>query len=498
MGRKINDDKQEDLLFKVDKIEIKRDDPLFNLFAEWTTNATNLYNRALFIERQVWSAMKKDLQDLTENERAVFDLIDRNYQKMDQIKERIYQKSLREEKPKERQYYRLPTPEKAFLDYNFLDALLKVSNDQNYRSLPNVISQSVLKNLKYDYSNYFRSLREYKLCSSKYTGKPKPPGYRQKGSKSTIAIPGKFVNFKQDSLTFPGGGANAKANLEKKDRKISIRSRPELDFFGVEIRPFYETYQIQIKYKCKNQKDVSPVIEKVAAIDLGSKNLAAIVISTGGPCALVKSAAMRSRIEFTNKYLSLYSSRLTKHTTKKIPPTKRRNALIRKTNLIIEDYIHCSAKKNIKYCLERGVDTIVVGSNSGWKQRVHFKKKKDTRQFVSIPHDTLKENIKYLCKENGLRYYEQEESYTSKSSFIHQDPIPVYQKGVKNTIQFSGRRLSEGKVLKSGKRENQRGVYKTKEGRKINSDLNGAANIGRKMFPSLFKTIPDFDTIYVL
>ena len=61
----------------------------------------------------------------------------------------------------------------------------------------------------------------------------------------------------------------------------------------------------------------------------------------------------------------------------------------------------------------------------------------------------------------------QEESYTSKASFFDQDDIPVYKEGNNKEYVFSGKRV-------------KRGLYETKEGKRINADVNGAYNILRK------------------
>ena len=37
--------------------------------------------------------------------------------------------------------------------------------------------------------------------------------------------------------------------------------------------------------------------------------------------------------------------------------------------------------------------------------------------FVGIPFGILRRKLKYLCEMNGIRYVEQEESYTSMASF---------------------------------------------------------------------------------
>ena len=91
-------------------------------------------------------------------------------------------------------------------------------------------------------------------------------------------------------------------------------------------------------------------------------------------------------------------------------------------------------------------------------------------------------NLKYKCKLNGINCIVREESYTSKSSFLDKDDIPVYNKNKEISYNFSGKRIN-------------RGLYKTKEGIFINADVNGSCNIIRKEFIDAFKTI---DTKYLL
>ena len=66
----------------------------------------------------------------------------------------------------------------------------------------------------------------------------------------------------------------------------------------------------------------------------------------------------------------------------------------------------------------------------------------------------------------GIKFIEQEESYTSKASFLDNDYIPTY--GVDDDkAQFSGKRV-------------HRGMYKSKDGICINADLNATLNIMKK------------------
>ncbi|NEO52147.1 MAG: hypothetical protein F6K54_03035 [Okeania sp. SIO3B5] len=56
---------------------------------------------------------------------------------------------------------------------------------------------------------------------------------------------------------------------------------------------------------------------------------------------------------------------------------------------------------------------------------------------------------------------------TSKASFLDNDQIPVYNADNPREYSFSGQRI-------------KRGLYKTKQGKLINADCNGVANIGAK------------------
>jgi putative transposase len=75
----------------------------------------------------------------------------------------------------------------------------------------------------------------------------------------------------------------------------------------------------------------------------------------------------------------------------------------------------------------------------------------------------------------GIQIEVTEESYTSQSSFVDLDPIPTYQPNDEEEHLFSGKRIG---------RRNR--LYRTKDGRKICADVNGAYNILRKRKPDAF------------
>ena len=151
----------------------------------------------------------------------------------------------------------------------------------------------------------------------------------------------------------------------------------------------------------------------------------------------------------------------------------------------MKDFMHKAAKRIVTWCLANRIDTVVIGTNPLWKQNSDMKKE-NNQAFEQIPFHQFRKILKYLCEWNGLRYVEQEESYTSKASFLAEDPIPVYQEGDTTSYTFSGQRCPV-KYKNRSKKNGFRGLYQNTDGTIVNADLNGSANIGRKCYPDLFR-----------
>ena len=91
----------------------------------------------------------------------------------------------------------------------------------------------------------------------------------------------------------------------------------------------------------------------------------------------------------------------------------------------------------------------------------------NNQNFVNVPFSKLISKLEHKCSNFGIIFLIQEESYTSKASFLDEDDIPTYVKGNNTKYSFSGNRV-------------KRGLYKTKDCIILNADVNGALNIIRK------------------
>lgn len=72
-----------------------------------------------------------------------------------------------------------------------------------------------------------------------------------------------------------------------------------------------------------------------------------------------------------------------------------------------------------------------------------------------------------LCERYGIRYIEQEASYTSKASAMDGNDLPIYAADNPREYKFSGQQV-------------KRGLYRSAQNQLVNADCNGDWNIGRK------------------
>lgn len=142
----------------------------------------------------------------------------------------------------------------------------------------------------------------------------------------------------------------------------------------------------------------------------------------------------------------------------------------RKRNHQMRDGINKAAKLIINHCLKYGIGTLVVGWKEGFKSNANMGRV-NNQKFVQMPLGKLKDRLKQLCDLHGIRFQETEEAYTSKASYLDGDSLPVY-----------GQKPEGWKA--SGKRV-ERGLYRSASGSIINADLNGSANILRKVASNL-------------
>ena len=166
---------------------------------------------------------------------------------------------------------------------------------------------------------------------------------------------------------------------------------------------------------------------------------------------------------------------------------------------ITSDYIHKLSKYLIDDCVNKNIKLIIVGKNKGWKQEINHGTN-NNRNMYNFPHAKFIEILKYKALLQDIVVIETEESYTSKTSFIDNEVLKVFNQQDRNRNRNKSKvkeeiNLTQGKESQlsnsnsnskvintnklSGKRINQ--VFITKDKKKIHADINGSFNIIRKV-----------------
>lgn len=348
--------------------------------------------------------------------------------------------------------------EGKYLNYEKNYALLK--NSENYKSLNSNMAQQILKEVDSMFQSFFGLI---KLAEKgRYSFKDiKLPYYLPKDSFTTLVIG--FVRFNGNQLTIPYS-----QSYKKGHKGITINLPPKLAGKKVkEIRiiPKSKARFFEIQY-CYEAEEIQSNLDEnhALAVDLGVDNLAACVTSKGNSFIIDG-----KRLKSINQWFHKENARLQCIKDKQKfgkKSTNKQQTIRRNRNNKVNDYMNKSARMIINYCLNNDIGTLVCGYNKTFQRNSDIGKK-NNQNFVNIPFGKLREKFRYLCKLYGIKYIEQEESYTSKASFFDEDIIPVYNQDTPQTYTFSGKRI-------------KRGLYQCGNGKTLNADINGALNILKK------------------
>lgn len=456
---------------------IGQDHPLYEYSDKLTRLANNLSNAARFRQRQVMTAVSKQKSAWTLNERNVMDEIVMTIRNMN--------------KPE-------PMPEEGrhFLSYRLLETIMKYTKNPDYyaEGLPRQTAQSVLKKAVKDMKGFFASCRAYKNAPSSFTGKPQLPGYKKKGG-HTVAD----ISNQDCTIRTRDGKWYAEFPFAKKTPVCIGLPIRGARLKQASIVPENGRYRLTFSFEADEEMpELAAYPKRICAVDLGVDNFMAVTNNCGLPLLIYSGGSVKAVNQLYNKKIADIVSRQMLSTGKKFVPDKDYYAVTNRRNDQVSDFMHKCAKHLVTWCVENRIDTIVIGVNKLWKQKVRLGHKTN-QEFVQLPFEKFRGILRYLCEWNGILYLEQEESYTSKASFPDMDPIPVYQEGDETHHVFSGKRRPT-RYAGMYRKDGFRGLYTTGDGTIINSDLNGSANILRKAFPQAFKdgTMPDFKNFEII
>ena len=341
--------------------------------------------------------------------------------------------------------------------------------------MPAKVSQQVLMILDRNWISFKESNLAYKESPSKFKGRPALPGYKHKiKGRNVVVYTAQAIRKKQ----FKRGIINPskteiylKTKVDTSNKTCSWRGNlaelPCSKINQVRLVPRLNHYVIEVIHEA-DQQQYELEENRYASIDIGLNNLATLTFNQAGiKPLLINGRPLKSINQYYNKVKSELQSLLGENKS-----SQKLRKLCNKREFKINDYLHKASRLIIDTLINKKIGTLIIGHNTDWKQKINLGKR-NNQNFVFIPYNKLIEMLSYKAEMVGIKVIFTEEYYTSKASFLDNDPIPVYQKGKKNQVTFSGKRIN-------------RGLYRTSKRKLINADVNGSLNIMKKAVPNAF------------
>lgn len=326
------------------------------------------------------------------------------------------------------------------LSYVDVYHIVKVKQDSNgdvpYKRLPSAVAQQVLKQLSTNWKSFLRATKEHRLYPSKFKGKPKPPGYLKRFN---------VVSFDRSRCLHTHDGMIHFAKHVLKP--VSDLSNQKVKL--IRLVPHHDACDIEYVYETIIKPHVPG---NVLAIDPGLNNFITTVDDAGNNPFIINGGIIKSVNQQYNKQKSDLQSKLPNNTHTSHLITK----ISRNRENRLNDQLHKISRTVVNYCISQNITTVVIGHNKNQKQKINLGTKTN-QNFTTIPHYRFNQKLKYKCELEGIKFVTVNEAYTSKCSYLDNEPVAKQQ-------TYLGKRIT-------------RGVFSTANGTLINADVNAAYNI---------------------
>jgi putative transposase len=328
----------------------------------------------------------------------------------------------------------------------------RVKQSEAYCALPRKVSNQVLLQVHRAWVSFFEAIKLWRKQPELFLSRPRIPGYKHK-TKGRNLVVYETGAIGQRKLR-QGIVAPSQLGLEFATDKSNVKQ--------VRVVSRKGHYVVEIVYEQPVKSNPALDYRLIAGTDLGVSNLATTASNKVGFVPfIVNGRPLKALNQFYNKLKAGMQSLLAegRHSSRRIIE------LSNKRNRRVKDYLHKASRYIVDRLVAEGIGTLVIGYNQGWKQAVEIGRA-NNQTFVNIPHAQFVQMLSYKARLAGIHVILQEESYTSKCSFLDLEPVA-------KQVKYAGRRIT-------------RGLFRSAGGRLINADLNGAYNIIRKAIPNAF------------
>ena len=333
-----------------------------------------------------------------------------------------------------------------------------LKESEPFKALPCSISQQILKKVTQNFQSFFKATKDYNKHPDKYLGRPKLPKYKDsKSGRFPLILNYNAFRYNKEYITF---------HKVLKGFKVKTHLNPEKHTLKeARFIPHKTHITLEIVYEIEEPPKLTQDFKYLAGIDLGIDNFSTIsILKPDTNPLIINGKGLKSYNKYFNKKLANLKSEA--QLKNKRYTTKRIQRLIKKRNNYTDTWIHKASRLTANYLYENKVKEVIIGKNKNWKQNSKLSKKVN-QTFIQIPFESYIQRLTYKCQDLGIKVYIAEEYYTSGTSYLDNE-LPI-------------------KDFYNKKRRIQRGLFKTNKNKLINSDVNAAFQIIKKLYKTDYK-----------
>ena len=297
--------------------------------------------------------------------------------------------------------------------------------------------QYVIRKVNDNWKSFYKACKSYWKDKTKFLGMPKIPRYLKHGRTAVLIFDKTRLRHKDLELNV--------ASLPKSNNLIQFPDYLKISNIKcITIKNYYGKVKLSISYE-KEIKKRNLNKDRWLGIDIGVDNIAAITTDNQTKKSwIVKGGCVKSINQFYNKKLAKLKSELEK--VNKTKTSRRLQRLNMKRQNKLEYEFHCLSKKIIQLCIENDIGNIVIGHNKNWKQDCNLGKRTN-QKFVQIPFYSLIFKLQYKCEEAGIVCNVTEESYTSKTDHLSLEDMKKKDNWLGNRVKRGLFMSAIGKTL---------------------------------------------------
>jgi putative transposase len=336
------------------------------------------------------------------------------------------------------------------ISYSDLDKQMQATAE--YRTLPAKVAQWILKQVCAAWDSYFAAVAAWAFHPEQFRGHPKLPKYLPKDGRNLLVYTDQAISHhpKNAGWVVPSGVPIRVATKHTHAEIAQVRLVPKSTHFVVEV-----VYN--------REPTPAPILNPahIASVDIGVNVLAAITSNQPGFTPLLVNGRPLKRC---NQWYNKRRAKLQAQLPQNQFTSRAIDEITDKRNRVITSYLHTTSRAIINLLIHRRIGTLLIGKNDGWKQQVNLGRRSN-QAFVMIPHARFIAMLTYKATLAGIQVATIAENYTSKCSFLDNEPLQHHER-------YLGKRV-------------KRGLFIASMGQPIHADINGSLNILRRYAPQV-------------